>query len=72
MLILISYMLPYTISQSFIPQPDNIYTRTILIYFVHDLIFTFIIFGFSDRLFLAIGLYDKVEEGYEFKDSYLD
>ena len=72
MLILISYMLPYTISQSYIPEPENIYTKTILIYFVHDVIFTIIIFGFSDRLFLAIGLYDKVEEGFEFKNSYHD
>ena len=49
--------------------PQNLYLYAFTEYMLHSFVFTFLIFGLSDEFFLRIGLYDKVEEGYEFRDK---
>ena len=60
-------MIPYALTHKILPVEPNLYWYAFTDYGIHSFLFTFLIFGLSDELFLRLGLYDRVEEGFEFK-----
>ena len=58
---LLTFCVGYQLGMKQIPLPESIVAMLIGPNFVQSFIFFFVLFGFSDKVCLMIGLYDKVD-----------